>query len=265
MSAHLLSTCGKVDPFQYCHMGIHFPFIFLWFDEPLYIRTPISSLITFFIITCLQVGQIYILSYITQLIPEYFTQNFYSFFYMMYIQCILFFRFTSRRLFSQYLQIYGIISLIWAVCRFQIGKDIFFYFREIILQWFNFKGLSAILYMYILFVWRCIWTLLALFTYFFMIDHSLYVFTLYIMPLIYNLYICLTLSYLCLHIFEPAVHFLYWKVVIKYIYVYGYVLNWPCTLHLWLYVCCLVYPKLLYNYCDPVYPPVTKIYIWKNM
>lgn len=44
MSAHLLSTCGKVDPFQYCHMGIHFPFIFLWFDELLYIRTPISSL-----------------------------------------------------------------------------------------------------------------------------------------------------------------------------------------------------------------------------
>lgn len=120
MSAHLLSTCGKVDPFQYCHMGIHFPFIFLWFDEPLYIRTPISSLKIMVFTSWTKI-------YITQLIPEYFTQNFYSFFYMMYmyIQCILFFRFTSRRLFSQYLQIYGIVSLIWAVCRFQIGKCFF--------------------------------------------------------------------------------------------------------------------------------------------
>lgn len=142
----------------------------------------------------------------------------------MYIQCILFFRFTSRRLFSQYLQIYGIVSLIWAVCRFQIGKEIFFYFREIILQWFNFKDLSAILYMYILFVWRCIWTLLAYYLHiFFMIDHLLYVFTLYIMPLIYNLYICLILNNLCLHVFEPAVHFLYWKVIINYICI------WICS------------------------------------
>lgn len=84
--------------------------------------------------------------------------------------------------------------------------------------------MSAILYMYILFVWRCIWTLLAYYLHiFFMIDHLLYVFTLYIMPLIYNLYICLILSNLCLHIFEPAVHFLYWKVIIKYICI------WICS------------------------------------
>lgn len=73
-----------------------------------------------------------------------------SFVYMMYvyIQSIFFFRFTPRRLFSQYLQIHGIVSLIWAMCKFQIGKWIYIYFRKIILQSFIFKGLSAFIYMY---------------------------------------------------------------------------------------------------------------------